>query len=93
MKFSKVAVSLFLFTRSTTAWTAAHVPAGFHRLALASLHSVATDYSSETVGTAATESFRLKFKEGSKVVSPWHDIPLRNDDGSYNMVRLLCQRW
>jgi hypothetical protein len=92
MKFSKIAVSLFLFGRSTTAWTAARyhpaAAAALHRhLALTSLHSVATDYSAETVGTVATESFRLKFKEGSKVVSPWHDIPLRNDDGSYNMVR------
>lgn len=85
MKFSRAVVSLFLASRSATAWTA-NVPAA-SRWVLATLHSVATDYSSEIVGTQATESFRLKFKEGSKVVSPWHDIPLRNDDGSYNMVR------
>jgi hypothetical protein len=84
MKFSRVAVSLFLASRPAAAWIANFPTAS--RWALATLHSVATDYSAEVVGVQATESFRLKFKEGSKVVSPWHDIPLRNDDGSYNMV-------
>jgi hypothetical protein len=51
--------------------------------------------STEVLGAEATESFRLKFKRGEATVSPWHDIPLQNEDGSYNMVRcpdglLLC---
>jgi inorganic pyrophosphatase len=44
-------------------------------------------YSTSILGEPATESFRLQFeKEG--VISPWHDIPLLDeDDGkSYNMV-------
>lgn len=43
-------------------------------------------YSSEQEGSAATESFRLKFKdESGSTVSPWHDIPLMDGD-AYNMV-------
>merc|ERR1712232_1276508 len=58
-----------------------------NRLAAAALFSTTTEtVTTEVVGEAATESFRLKFKgdEGS-VVSPWHDIPLKEGD-SYNMV-------
>merc|ERR1712176_454673 len=32
------------------------------------------------------EAFRMQFKDGDSSVSPWHDIPLQNEDGSYNMV-------
>ena len=42
-------------------------------------------YSTEAAGEAATESFRLKFKDDSGVISPWHDIPLKDGD-AYNMV-------
>ena len=82
------------FAPALSVYFCAHAAAGFsartsiHHRTLASvpLHSVAT----EVAGEAATESFRLKFKEGDKDISPWHDIPLQNEDGSYNMVRILC---
>ena len=54
------------------------------------LHSTTVSTSSvstEVVGTEGTESFRLLFKDASNTVSPWHNIPMKNDDGTYNMVR------
>jgi inorganic pyrophosphatase len=42
--------------------------------------------STEVAGEAATESFRLKFKGEEGPLSPWHDIPLKGEGGSYNMV-------
>ena len=90
MKFAKTALSLLLLSRAATAWTTAARPLGRqqHRILLATqLHSVATDaLSTMVIGEEKTESFRLAFKEGSNTVSPWHDIPLKNSDGSYNMV-------
>jgi hypothetical protein len=53
------------------------------------LHSTVATTSSvttEVVGTEGTESFRLAFKDGSSAISPWHNIPWKNDDGTYNMV-------
>jgi len=41
----------------------------------------------EEVGEAATADFRIKFKgEEGEDISPWHDIPLSSNDGTYNMV-------
>ena len=37
-------------------------------------------------GEVATESFRVFFKSGDNSISPWHDIPLYNEDGTVNMV-------
>jgi hypothetical protein len=56
------------------------------------LHSTTTSSSSiatEVIGSEGTESFRLSFKDtsASKTISPWHEISMKNDDGSYNMVR------
>jgi hypothetical protein len=51
----------------------------------ASTSSVSTD----VVGAEGTESFRLLFKDASSTVSPWHNIPMKNDDGTYNMVRYV----
>ena len=54
------------------------------------LHSTTVSTSSvstEVVGTEGTESFRLLFKDAANTVSPWHNIPMKNDDGTYNMVR------
>ena len=31
-------------------------------------------------GTEKTESYRVFFKDGSKTISPWHDIPLKNGE-------------
>lgn len=86
MKFSQAALSLVFLSRPTAAWSSAgHLP----RPALTPLRAVSTDtFATEVIGEEATESFRLQFKEGSSSISPWHDIPLSNDDGSFNMVRL-----
>jgi len=91
MRFAKSALSLLLLSRAATAWTtAAARPFSQHRLLATQFHSAATDaWSTEVVGEEKTESFRLAFKDGSSSVSPWHDIPLKNADGSYNMVRLF----
>lgn len=87
MKFAKAALTvLYLSTKSTSAWTAAPLSSRA-RWALGHLHAVATDsIDTTTQGEAATESFRLLFKAGEKMVSPWHDVDLKNDDGTYNMV-------
>jgi len=42
--------------------------------------------STEVAGEAETESFRVFFKDSGNSISPWHDIPLYNDDGTVNMV-------
>ncbi|CAM9261814.1 unnamed protein product [Heterosigma akashiwo] len=42
--------------------------------------------SSEVVGEAGTDSYRLAFKEDGNTISPWHDIPYKATDGVYNMV-------
>ena len=55
------------------------------------LHSTTVSTSSistDVVGAEGTESFRLLFKDAANTVSPWHNIPMKNDDGTYNMVRL-----
>lgn len=79
MKFSPLSV-LFLST-AASAWTST-APSS-RRFLATQFHAVAT----ATVGEEATESFRLKFTEGESEISPWHDIDLMNEDGSYNMVR------
>jgi len=87
MKFAKAAVSLFLLSRAATAWTTAARPSISRHLIATQFHSVAADsLTTEVVGKEKTESFRLAFKDGSTAISPWHDIPLKNKDGSYNMV-------
>jgi hypothetical protein len=97
MRFSKAVLSLLLVSQHVAA---AWVPAGAagkarlatqttRRVLLASqLHSTAAaSVETAVVGTEQTESFRLKFQEQGKSLSPWHDIPLKNDNGTYNMVR------
>uniref|UniRef100_A0A7S2QZZ6 inorganic diphosphatase n=1 Tax=Eucampia antarctica TaxID=49252 RepID=A0A7S2QZZ6_9STRA len=42
-------------------------------------------------GTFGSKSYRINYKggeDGESIISPWHDIPLKNDngDGNYNMV-------
>ena len=97
MKFAKTALSLLLLSRATSAWTlAAARPSSWARTRLIAtqFHSAAataSDYSNEVVGQEKTESFRLSLKEGDATISPWHDIPYKNADGSYNMVR-ACVR-
>lgn len=90
MKFTQSALALLFLTSHATAWSRPT----FARSAV-TLFSTATT-STEQVGEAATESFRLKFKEGGSVISPWHDIPLKDGSGNYNMVRRrerMCEWW
>lgn len=87
MKFRSSALSLLALSvpASTTAWAPLSAFGGLSRPSTALFSAVAT-YSTEQVGEAATESFRLQFKgEGGSICSPWHDIPLEGDTG-YNMV-------
>lgn len=86
MKFSKSAITLLFLASQCSAWTARSLPRARY-FAAVQLHATTTLISTEVKGEEATESFRVKFKEGQKTVSPWHDIPLKNGDGSYNMVR------
>jgi len=83
MKFSTSAFSLLSVActaSSATAWTSVSNVAR-NRVAAAALFSTST----EVEGAADTESFRMKFKDDSGVISPWHDIPLKEGD-LYNMV-------
>lgn len=90
MKFAKAALSLFLLSRAASAWTTAARPLLQRRNVLATQFHASTtiveSLTTEVVGEEKTESFRLAFKDGSTAISPWHDIPLKNEDGSYNMV-------
>jgi inorganic pyrophosphatase len=91
MKVTQTAVTLLFLSAQANAWTSAACRSlpRTRFLAAAHLHSTTsstTAISTEVVGEEATESFRLKFKDADKTLSPWHDITLKNDDGSYNMV-------
>jgi len=44
------------------------------------------NYSVDQSGESQTESYRLNYKKDGKSISPWHDIPLSDSDGTYNMV-------
>jgi inorganic pyrophosphatase len=82
MKLSITSLSLLALTSSTSAWSTASPLAAARALSSTSaLFGITT----EQAGEAATESFRLAFKEDDKDISPWHDIPLKGDKG-YNMV-------
>jgi hypothetical protein len=103
MKFAKATLTLLFFAARASAWTVARsggigsssisrsassVQFGVSsRLYSSSPVTTVADLSTEVIGEEKTESFRLLFKEGATKVSPWHDIPLMNADGSYNMVR------
>jgi inorganic pyrophosphatase len=40
----------------------------------------------EESGEFGTTDYVMKFKVDGKVVSPWHDMPYKNEDGTYNML-------
>lgn len=44
------------------------------------------NYSVDQSGESQTESYRLNYKKDGNAISPWHDIPLSDSDGTYNMV-------
>jgi hypothetical protein len=86
MKFSNAALALFVLATPATAWTSQSTSVrGFTSRTTAAVQLHAS-IGVEQSGEAATESFRLNFKEGDKPISAWHDIALKNADGSYNMV-------
>jgi hypothetical protein len=102
MMISKAALTFFALTNVVTAWAPARRHVSLLRVNRArsiyygnnfvatQLHSTTVSTSSvstEVVGTEGTESFRLLFKDAANTVSPWHNIPMKNDDGTYNMVR------
>lgn len=92
MKFTKSALALLFVTSQASAWTSRQL---VHRRAALALNSAVAGYSTDVKGEEGTESFRLAFSEDSKSISPWHDIPLKNEDGSYNMVGtlwIICSR-
>lgn len=97
MKFTQAALSLLFLSNAVSAWVPrTSLPLTRHLAATQLFHSStsassAAGVSTEVVGTAKTESFRLAFSDGAtnKAESPWHDIPLKNDNGTYNMVREL----
>jgi hypothetical protein len=95
MKFTKAALAVLVVSTQASAWTSRNVVS--RRALLATqLHSTVASYGTEAKGEVATESFRLAFSEESKSISPWHDIPLKNEDGSYNMVRcfvVVRRKW
>jgi inorganic pyrophosphatase len=43
-------------------------------------------YTSEPKGDFPSMDYRIFFKEDGKTLSPWHDIPLRNADGTFNAI-------
>jgi hypothetical protein len=87
MKFTQAALSLLFLSNAVSAWAPRSLPLTRHLVA-AQFHAVSASNSvaTEVVGTEKTESFRLAFKDGGKSLSPWHDIPLKNENGTYNMV-------
>jgi hypothetical protein len=104
MMLSKAAVSLLVWSSVVSAWAprhmlshARHVRYSGGRILATQLHSsTLSAISTEVIGTEQTESFRLSFKESAKSISPWHDIPFKNADGTYNMVRQITSpsfRW
>jgi inorganic pyrophosphatase len=89
MKFRSTTLSLLaLSVPAATAFApnAAFVAARPAFAGSTALFSAVASYSTSEVGEAATESFRLQFKEDESVISPWHDIPLMGEAGGYNMV-------
>lgn len=83
MKFSTPLVLATVLASSASAWTTG-AAVSYKRSFAAS--APLFGYSTEQVGEAATESFRLNYKSDDAIISPWHDIPLEGSNGSYNMV-------
>jgi hypothetical protein len=96
MKFRSATLSVLAVSiPATSAWAPSATYAAAHHHATrpafsiggqTALFSAVASYSVSEVGEAATESFRLQFKEDDSVISPWHDIPLMGENGGYNMV-------
>eukprot|EP00545_Synedropsis_sp_CCMP1620_P003458 CAMPEP_0119012414 /NCGR_PEP_ID=MMETSP1176-20130426/6712_1 /TAXON_ID=265551 /ORGANISM="Synedropsis recta cf, Strain CCMP1620" /LENGTH=270 /DNA_ID=CAMNT_0006965369 /DNA_START=83 /DNA_END=895 /DNA_ORIENTATION=- len=81
MKFSTPCLVLAALS-GASAWTTS--PAVSYRRSHAAAALFAFD--TKTAGEADTESFRIQFSKDGDAISPWHDIPLEGENGSYNMV-------
>merc|ERR1712146_115102 len=44
------------------------------------------EYAADAKGDFPSMDYRIFFKSGGETISPWHDIPLYNDDGTVNMI-------
>lgn len=83
MKFQSSVISVLAIAGTSSAFApvaSSSRPAFFSTIPLNSASAISE------IGEAGTESFRLQFKDGDKVISPWHDIPLSSKEGTYNMV-------
>lgn len=50
-----------------------------------------TAYGTIETGKKYTKSYRVYVTENEKVISPFHDIPLKNEDGTYNCVNEIAR--
>jgi len=66
--------------RTRTAVQSAQLMRAYSRVADVSMIEL------EEAGEFGTTDFTMTFKEGGKVISPWHDVPLELDGGLYNML-------
>ena len=48
--------------------------------------TVMSAYQSSKVGDYPSLDFRCFYKKDGKRISPWHDVPLKNADGSFNFI-------
>jgi len=56
------------------------------RMQIHSRQQVMAAYEADKVGDFPSMDYRIFFKEDGKTISPWHDVPLYNDDGSLNFI-------
>ena len=56
------------------------------RAAMSKLAAPRMDITVEKSGEFGTTDYTMTFKDGDKVVSPWHDMPLELEGGMYNML-------
>ena len=48
--------------------------------------TVMSAYQSSKVGDYPSLDFRCFYEKDGKRISPWHDVPLKNADGSFNFI-------
>lgn len=63
-------------------------PAAFatHKARFHAAQPVSATYGSEKKGDFPSLEFRIFFNEDGKPVSPWHGVPLKNADGTFNFI-------
>ena len=65
---------------------ALRVPAFRPRVAFHAARTVSAKYASEKKGDYPSMDFRIFFSEDGKAISPWHNVPLHNADGTVNFI-------